>query len=67
MAGGGVKRAGGTFFPRTSIRPATRKIRTHKLFNTVPGFVNDVNYFHQELKLRPDLAKRSRVGDGKTM
>ena len=27
-----------------------------KLFASVPGFVNDVNYFHQELKLRADLA-----------
>jgi hypothetical protein len=27
-----------------------------QLFNTVPGFVNDVSYFYQELKTRPDLA-----------
>jgi hypothetical protein len=26
-----------------------------QLFNTVPGFVNDVSYFYQGLKLRPDL------------
>jgi hypothetical protein len=26
-----------------------------QLFSTVPGFVNDVSYFYQELKLRPDL------------
>jgi hypothetical protein len=26
-----------------------------QLFNTVPGFVNDVSYFYQEVKLRPDL------------
>jgi hypothetical protein len=26
-----------------------------QLFNTVPGFANDVSYFYQELKLRPDL------------
>lgn len=27
-----------------------------KIFTTIPGFVNDVKYFYQELKLRPDLA-----------
>jgi hypothetical protein len=27
-----------------------------KIFATIPGFVNDVKYFYQELKLRPDLA-----------
>lgn len=27
-----------------------------QVFNSVPGFVNDVKYFYQELKLRPDLA-----------
>jgi len=27
-----------------------------QIFSTIPGFVNDVNYFYQELKLRPDLA-----------
>lgn len=26
-----------------------------QLFSTVPGFVNDVNYFYQELQTRPDL------------
>jgi hypothetical protein len=27
-----------------------------KVFSTIPSFVNDVNYFYQELKMRPDLA-----------
>ncbi|HKW65507.1 MAG TPA: putative Ig domain-containing protein [Candidatus Acidoferrum sp.] len=27
-----------------------------KIFGTIPGFVNDVKYFYQELQLRPDLA-----------
>jgi hypothetical protein len=27
-----------------------------KIFSTIPSFVNDVNYFYQELKMRPDLA-----------
>ena len=27
-----------------------------KIFATIPGFVNDVKYFYQELKLRQDLA-----------
>jgi hypothetical protein len=27
-----------------------------QLFNSVAGFANDVSYFYQELKLRPDLA-----------
>lgn len=27
-----------------------------QIFASVPGFVNDVNYFYQELQLRPDLA-----------
>ncbi|HEX8837496.1 MAG TPA: hypothetical protein VF748_11210, partial [Candidatus Acidoferrum sp.] len=26
-----------------------------QIFSTIPGFVNDVKYFYQELKLRPDL------------
>jgi hypothetical protein len=26
------------------------------IFDTIPGFVNDVKYFYQELKMRPDLA-----------
>lgn len=27
-----------------------------KIFDTIPGFVNDLKYFYQELKLRSDLA-----------
>jgi hypothetical protein len=27
-----------------------------QIFSTIPGFANDVKYFYQELKLRPDLA-----------
>jgi hypothetical protein len=27
-----------------------------QLFGSVPGFVNDVSYFYQQLKMRPDLA-----------
>ena len=27
-----------------------------QIFSTIPGFANDVKYFYQELRLRPDLA-----------
>ena len=36
-----------------------------QLFSTVPGFVNDVNYFYQELQTTAGPRQRSRVGHRK--